>query len=186
VHANRGSFIRSNSSKFTHDKLWLDLLAKVLSSLPHDDPMNPQRRNFTYDQVCPDGERAGMELASRGARRAKDKPSVATVGSTAESGEGIGLRGNSGTTFIQKFSFSTLWFSPFVATISVGYQREAYSAVYDKVDVATIGMVASVLMIWTILNDILIGYLQDKESLACLFPKATWGRRAPWVSGLQV
>jgi hypothetical protein len=40
---------------------------------------------------------------------------------------GIGIDGRSDTTCLQKWKFSMAWFAPGLATISVGYQREAYT-----------------------------------------------------------
>jgi Na+/melibiose symporter-like transporter len=94
-------------------------------------------------------------------------------------------RVESGTSGCDKFMFSMVWFTPFIGVLTLGYQQGAYSAVYEKVDTLKIGLAGAILILWTIVNDIVLGYLQDKEFLNGLFGwfnKDTWGRRAPWVA----
>lgn len=82
--------------------------------------------------------------------------------------------------FIGKVRLATAISIPFIGILAVGLGGTTYPLVY-KVDVGVLSLMGIVSTLWNVANNFLIGYLQDKETLNVIFPKDSWGRRAPWV-----
>jgi len=107
-------------------------------------------------------------------------------------GEGIS-RGvstlNTGFTERHFITYALGIFSPFVAIVCTGVLPQLWTIAY-KADLSQTMTVLLLIGIWDLLNDYIIGYVQDKQMLDKFMDREKWGRRASWLvthlPGLQI
>jgi len=78
-----------------------------------------------------------------------------------------------------KFSFTACIFSSFVIAFTTTGTHQVYILNYGA-PIETMTVLLSVISFWGAFNELILGYLQDIQALAWLFPIVKWGRRAPW------
>lgn len=85
----------------------------------------------------------------------------------------------SGQSFFNKIRFAGALASPFAAMTITGGAKDIYLEKFGA-DATALGVLTSLLSVYGIAINILIGALQDRSFLAGCFPLGSWGRRAPW------
>ncbi|CAE7811116.1 mcm9 [Symbiodinium sp. KB8] len=88
-------------------------------------------------------------------------------------------RGPSGHSWFRRTRFALALFSPFGMMSVVGTAKDIYLEKFG-LDATMFSMLVTVASFWTPVQDMLLGRLQDKETLR-FFPVQRWGRRAPWL-----
>jgi len=89
-------------------------------------------------------------------------------------------RGPSGHSYWRKARFAGALFSLFQILAVVGAAKDIYLEKFGA-DATTMGVLWALLTMWSPMNEVIQGSLQDRQVLARFFPRETWGRRAPWL-----